>query len=52
MRSLAAEPNPRAQHVELTEDELVVYLHDGRKISAPLAWFPKLLHATSEQRHQ
>ena len=29
MRSLAVEPNPRAQHVEITEDELVVHLRDG-----------------------
>ena len=28
-RSLAVEPNPRAQHVEITEDELVVHLRDG-----------------------
>jgi Protein of unknown function (DUF2442) len=50
MRSLAVEPNPRAHHVECTEDELVVYLLDGRTISVPLAWFPRLLHATREQR--
>ena len=50
MGSLAVEPNPRAQHVELTDDELVVYLRDGRKVSAPLAWFPRLLRATPEQR--
>ncbi len=52
MRSLAIEPNPRAQHVEFTEDELVVYLQDGRKVSVPLAWFPRLLHATPEQRRE
>jgi len=51
MRSLAVEPNPRAHHVELTEDELIVYLRDGRKVSVPLAWFPRLLHATPKQRH-
>jgi len=37
--------------VELTEDELIVYLRDGRKVSVPLAWFPRLLHATPKQRH-
>jgi hypothetical protein len=52
MRSLEVEPNPRAQHVVLTDDELVVYLRDGRKISAPLAWFPRLLNGTPEQRHE
>jgi hypothetical protein len=38
--------------VEVTEDELVVHLRDGRKVSAPLAWFPRLLHATPEQRRE
>jgi len=51
MRFLAVEPNPRAHHVELTEDELIVYLRDGRKISVPLAWVPRLLYATPKQRH-
>jgi len=49
MRSLAVGPNPRAHHVEVTEDELVVYLRDGRTISVPLAWFPRLLYATRER---
>jgi len=52
MRSLAVEPNPRAQRVEITDDELVVHLRDGRKVSAPLAWFPRLLHATLDQRRE
>lgn len=52
MRSLAVEPNPRAQHVEITADELVVHLRDGRKVSAPLAWFPRLLRATLDQRRE
>lgn len=32
------------------EDTLWVALSDGRTIGAPLAWFPRLLHATAEQR--
>jgi hypothetical protein len=36
--------------VEVTDDELTVVLADGRRISAPLAWFPRLLRATPEQR--
>jgi hypothetical protein len=36
--------------VTTTDDELCVSLLDGRKITAPLAWFPRLLHATREQR--
>lgn len=45
---------PRAgesvKDVRLTEDTLTVDLLDGRTISVPLAWYPRLLHATSEQR--
>ena len=37
--------------VEVTQDDLVVSLVDGRKIVVPLAWFPRLLHATEAQRN-
>jgi hypothetical protein len=32
------------------EESLVVRLADGRKISVPLAWFPRLAQASSEER--
>jgi hypothetical protein len=38
------------QHVEVTEDSLVVDLADGRTTSVPLAWYPRLLHAVPEER--
>jgi hypothetical protein len=40
----------RAQHVSIADDELIVCLVDGRRVTIPIAWFPKLLHATAEQR--
>ena len=40
----------RVESVQVTEDALVVDLADGRTISVPLAWYPKLLHASREQR--
>ena len=40
----------RVKDVRLTEDTLAVDLLDGRTISVPLAWYPRLLHATPEQR--
>ena len=43
-------PGEKVVSVEVTEDELKVELLDGRTISAPLAWYPRLLHATPEQR--
>lgn len=36
--------------VSCTKDSLTVVLSDGREISAPLAWFPRLLEATPKQR--
>lgn len=41
---------PRAQKVTVTEDAIVVELFDGRAISAPLAWYPRLFHATPAER--
>jgi hypothetical protein len=43
-------PGERAKDVRITEDALSVDLIDGRTISVPLAWYPRLLHATAEQR--
>lgn len=40
----------RAREVAVSGTELTVYLKDGRTISAPLKWFPRLLNATPEQR--
>jgi hypothetical protein len=36
--------------VWFTDDALVVRIADGRTISAPLTWYPRLLHASSAQR--
>ena len=40
----------RVADVEVTEDELSVRLMDGRTISVPLVWYPRLLNATQAQR--
>jgi hypothetical protein len=40
----------RVRDVRCTEDSLVVDLLDGRTISVPLVWYPRLLHATPQQR--
>lgn len=39
-----------ALQVAVTDDTLTVELSDGRSISAPLAWYPRLLHGTAEER--
>lgn len=38
------------QDVRVTDDTLTVDLLDGRTISVPLAWYPRLLHTTAAQR--
>lgn len=40
----------RVTEVEITDDALTVSLMDGRTISVPLAWYPRLLNATAAQR--
>jgi len=40
----------RAQNVVVGEDTLEVDLSDGRSISAPLAWYPRLLNGTAAER--
>ena len=40
-----------AVNVRFQDDALVVQLSDGREISAPLEWFPRLRNATPEQRN-
>ena len=50
MSTLAISADERVAQVETTEDELRVRLMDGRTISVPLAWYPRLLHATEHQR--
>jgi hypothetical protein len=42
----------RIVDVELDENSLSARLADGRVISVPLAWYPRLLHATPEQREK
>ena len=41
-----------AQNVQVTDDALIVDFSDGRTVSVPLAWFPRLLHGTLEERNK
>jgi Protein of unknown function (DUF2442) len=43
-------PEPMAVAVSITEDALVVDLSDGRTVSAPLAWYPRLQYGSAEER--
>ena len=44
------DPDPTAAEVEITDSALRIVLSDGRELSVPLAWFPRLRDATPEQR--
>ena len=39
-----------AETVRFTDDALIVALSDGREVSVPLEWFPRLRDAAPEQR--
>ena len=46
MDTLAANADERVDTVEFSEDFLIVGLKDGRQISVPIEWYPRLAHAT------
>ncbi len=43
-------PAPEAERVIVTEDALTAELSDGRTITVPLDWYPRLVHGTPEER--
>jgi hypothetical protein len=49
MGILALKADERVSGVSFTADSMSVALKDGRTISVPLAWYPRLLHATANQ---
>lgn len=49
MGILAPQADERVKEVQIDEDTLSVQLMDGRTITVPLAWYPRLLKATPEQ---
>lgn len=48
--SIVSAPDARARSVEFGPNTLVVHLEDGRSLSAPLEWFPRLRDARPDQR--
>jgi hypothetical protein len=41
-----------ATHVVVSDDALTVELADGRSLSVPLAWYPRLLNGTVDERNR
>ena len=50
MSTLTFETEPVAVHVTITAEKLLVELADGRGISVPLAWYPRLIHGSPQER--
>ena len=50
MNSLAIRVEPRIIDFSFTSDAIKVVLADGREVSAPLEWFPRLRDANEQQR--
>ena len=50
MSTSAVESRPRAEEVRLTDEDLIVALADGRTVTVPLVWFPRLAAATRAER--
>ena len=42
---------PGAMAIEVSDDTLTAELSDGRTLSVPLSWYPRLIHATPEERN-
>ena len=47
---MSSSTTTEAQRVEITEDALVVELVDGRTLTVPLAWYPRLAHGRPAER--
>jgi len=52
MDTSALQNSARAVEVRVTEEQLVVTLADGRVLSVPLAWFPRLFNASPRERER
>ena len=48
--TLTLETDPIVNQVIVTDEKLIVDLADSRSLSVPLAWYPRLMHASSEER--
>jgi len=49
-KPVRVDPDPTVAGVEVSGTALRIMLSDGRELSAPLAWFPRLANGTSAQR--
>lgn len=50
MTTLTLDTEPIAVEVSVTDEKITVGLADGRSLSIPLEWYPRLLHGTAKER--
>jgi len=50
MNTLVLEIDPQVIDISFTNDQFIIALADQRSLSVPLSWFPRLYHATLEER--
>ncbi|MGD1930772.1 MAG: DUF2442 domain-containing protein [Leptolyngbyaceae cyanobacterium] len=50
MTTLTLEAEPLATQIQVTHEKLIVDLVDGRSLLVPLFWYPRLQHASDEER--
>jgi len=49
--SILIEKEIKASNIIISEESISIDLNDGRSISAPLSWYPRLFHGTLEERN-
>jgi hypothetical protein len=52
MSTLVTERDVFAESVKFSDDAVTVSLDDGRALTVPLAWYPRLLHGTTSEREK
>jgi Protein of unknown function (DUF2442) len=52
MSTLHTERDVFAESVQFSADSMTVLLDDGRSLSIPLAWYPRLMHGTIQEREK
>lgn len=50
MTTLTLETEPIANQVMISDNNLIVNLADGRSLSVPLNWYPRLMHASPQEQ--
>jgi hypothetical protein len=50
MITLVLEEDPLAIEISFNEDHMIIELADGRSLTIPLEWYPRLMHGTKEER--